>query len=400
MSVKDVWKVCVSLLVSYSRIVYGCLAVTDHCPLWHIKQNGVCQCGASINGAVLCGGMDTIAIIPGYCMTWDNATQNTVVNRCVLSHQTFDSCQHHRIIDPHLVIPTNMSGPELNYVMCKVYNRKGFHCRQCIDSYGPAAFSDGITSTCADCSKYRHLWILNLLFQLTMVTLMYMIVILFQIKGTSSPLNVIITYCQLFINATMNSSGFYLRLNCFLNCTLSTVVLSLFGIWNLDFLHFVIPPMCVSVSIKSINIFLFDYIIAFFPLILTVFAYVGIGLHDRIYRIIFYLTIPVKSFFRLFHRNWNPKSTILNTFGTFILLAYSKLIFVSINLLFIVYTYDSSGEAILNSTVLLVDTSINFFHSQHIPYAVLALSVIFIFVLPPPLLLLFYPTRFFRKLLR
>ena len=387
----------VSVFLLVSRIVYGCSAVTDDCPLWHIKQNGVCQCGASINGAVSCRKIDVIVVIPGYCMTWDNVSQNVVVNRCLLSRQTSDSCVHHSL-NAHLVIPTNVSGPELNYVTCKEYNRKGFHCRQCIDGYGPAAFSDSIT--CADCSKYRHLWILNLLFQLTMVTLMYIIVILFQIKGTSSPLNVIITYCQLFINAIKDSSGFYLRLNCFLNRILSTVVVSLFGIWNLDFLHFVIPPMCVSVSIKSINILLFDYIIAFFPLILTIFAYVGIELHDRNYRIIVYLTIPVKSFFRLFHRNWNPKTTILNTFGTFILLAYSKLIFVSINLLFAVYTYDSSGEAVLNSTVLLFDTNVKFFHSEHIPYAVLALSVIFIFVLPPPLLLLFYPTRFFRKLLR
>ena len=181
-----------SIFLLVSRIVYSCLAVTDHCPLWHIKQNGICQCGASINGAVLCGGMDTIAVIPGYCMTWDNVTQ-AVVNRCLISHQAFDSCQHHSIVDADLVIPTNISGPELNYVTYKVYNRKGFHCRHCIDGYGPAAFSDGIT--CADCSKFRHLWILNLVFQLAMVTLMYIIVILFQIKGTSSPLNVIITYC-------------------------------------------------------------------------------------------------------------------------------------------------------------------------------------------------------------
>ena len=389
----------VSLLI-ISRIIYGCLAVhvTDTCPLWHIKQNGVCRCGANINGAVVCGGMDTIAIIPGYCMTWDNVTQNAIVSRCLLSRQTSDTCQHHKIVNAHLVIAANISGPELNYVTCKLYNRKGSHCRQCIDGYGPAAFSDGIT--CADCSKYRHLWILNLLFQLIMVTLMYIIVILFQIRGTSSPLNVIITYSQLFINAMKDGNGLRLSLNCFLSNTLSAVVLSFIGIWNLDFLHFVVPPLCISVSIKSINILLFDYIIALYPIVLTVFVYAGIELHDRNCRIVAYLTIPAKIFFRLFHRNWNPKTTILNTFSTFILLAYSKLIFVSINLLFVIYTYDSSGEAILNSTVLLFDTNVKFFHSEHIPYAVLALSVIFIFVLPPPLLLLFYPTRFFRKLLR
>ena len=65
--------------------------------------------------------------------------------------------------------------------------------------------------------------------------------------------------------------------------------------------------------------------------------------------------------------------------------------------IYAIYTYDSSGKEIFNSTVLLFDTNVNFFHAEHISHAAIALSVIFI-VLPPPLLLLFYPTRFFGKL--
>ena len=45
------------------------------------------------------------------------------------------------------------------------------------------------------------------------------------------------------------------------------------------------------------------------------------------------------------------------------------------------------------------DPSIRFLHSEHIPYVVLALSVIVIFVLLPPLLLLLYPTQLFRNCL-
>jgi hypothetical protein len=66
----------VSVFLLVSRVICSqSLTVTDHCPLWHIEQNGVCQCGASINGAISCNGMDTITVIPGYCMTWDNVTQ-------------------------------------------------------------------------------------------------------------------------------------------------------------------------------------------------------------------------------------------------------------------------------------------------------------------------------------
>jgi hypothetical protein len=52
-----------------------------------------------------------------------------------------------------------------------------------------------------------------------------------------------------------------------------------------------------------------------------------------------------------------------------------------------------------NSSVLLYDPSIKFLSSEHVPYVILALSVTIIFVLFPPLLLLLYPTKLFRKFL-
>ena len=55
-------------------------------------------------------------------------------------------------------------GPELNNITCKPYNRYGAQCQHCMDGYGPAAFSD--SATCADCSRHKYLWLLNLAFQL------------------------------------------------------------------------------------------------------------------------------------------------------------------------------------------------------------------------------------------
>ena len=49
--------------------------------------------------------------------------------------------------------------------------------------------------------------------------------------------------------------------------------------------------------------------------------------------------------------------------------------------------------------VLLHDPSIPYFKSKHIPYIITALLVIVVFILLPPLFLLLYPTRLFRKLL-
>ena len=369
----------------------SCLQHHAGCPLWHVRKNDACECNVLLEGSVSCDAT-SVNVVLGHCMTWDNSTQSAVVNHCPMPGLI--TCPHYGFFTIH--IASNTSGQEVNDISCKQYNRQGSQCSQCIDGYGPAAFSDGFT--CADCnSQHSHLWFLNLLLQLSMVTLMYVVVVLFQIKGTSSPLNVIITYTQLCSFAIIFSAGVRLRMVCFLGPTMTTVILTVAGILNLDFLRYnILPPMCIASSLKSIHVLLFDYIIAFYPLLLTLFVYFIIKLHDRNCLMVNLLTIPFKKFFSLFRKEWNPKATILNTCITFLLLAYSKLIYTSIKLLFSVTAYNSEGEVVPNSTVLLYDPSIRFFHREHIPYAVLSLFVIVVCVLLPPLLLLCYPTRLFR----
>ena len=360
------------------------------CPLWHVRRDNVCDCGAGIADSVSCDVSGSITVAVRLCMTWDN--HSAVVNRCPLPGQVV--CSH----DGYLGV-TNISadtfGPEINNITCKRYNRKGTQCSQCIGGYGPAVFSDGFT--CADCnSQYSHLWCLNLLLQLTMVTLMYVVVVLFQIKGTSSPLSVIITYTQICTYVMSLSASVRLTIVCYFGPTLTTIILTIVGMCNLDFFRFVLPPVCISTSLKSINVLLFDYIIALYPILLTFLLYIVIELHDRNCWRIHHLTIPIKKFFNLFRKELNPRRTILNTCITFLLLAYSKLLFTSVSLLFAVRAYNSEGEVVPHSTVLLYDPSISLFHHEHIPYAVLSLCVIVTFILLPPLLLLCYPTRFFK----
>lgn len=162
------------------------------CPLWHVRYKDGCKCGHDVDGFVACTDDQKVIVNYGFCMTWNNITHSAILNRCPFTYQFADFvCPQQEYIDSAHPIPINISGPELNRLTCNKFNRQGTQCRECRDGYRPAAFSDGFS--CADCSKHRHLWILNLFLQLTMVTLMYLVVILFQIKGTSSPLSVIIT---------------------------------------------------------------------------------------------------------------------------------------------------------------------------------------------------------------
>ena len=98
--------------------------------------------------------------------------------------------------------------------------------------------------------------------------------------------------------------------------------------------------------------------------------------------------------------NWDPKETVLKTCATLLLLSYSTFLFVSINLFLAVLVYDCRNESVPVSTVLLYDPSIGFLHSEHIPYVIISVFVIIVFVLLPALLLFLYPARCFSVFLR
>ena len=129
------------------------------------------------------------------------------------------------------------------------------------------------------------------------------------------------------------------------------------------FFHTVIPPFCVSPSFKSINVLLFDYIIASYPMFLTMLIYLCIEFHDRQHTL--FPRYQLKNCFKTLLTSWNPKRTILNTFATFLLLSYSKLLFTSICLLLAFQSHNIYGEKALSSPLLLYNPTIRFFTWTH-----------------------------------
>ena len=246
--------------------------------------------------------------------------------------------------------------------------------------------------------KNNYLWILSFLFQLLMVTMFYVILIPLQVNGTSSPLNITIMYIQLIAVVLKLNGTLHIRVVCLTGETFTDILLTILDFFMLDFFRQLLPPLCISASFKAINTLLFDYVIAIYPLMLTAFIYLCIKLYDGNNKIIVSLSSPIRRCFTCINPTWNPRRKILNTFATFCLLSYTKFLFVSINLLAGVQIYNSHGKT--GSKVLLYDPTIRFFHSEHIPYVVLASTVIVIFIFIPPLFLLLYPITALRRFLQ
>ena len=134
------------------------------------------------------------------------------------------------------------------------YNRQGSMCSQCHAGYGPAVYAFSLM--CAKCSNNGTVYhVLTLL----LMTMFYIIVVMFNIRITFPPLTGFVFMCQtynfietLYVDLDMkieivNHAGSNER---FLK-VLAQAVRILCGFWNLDFFRFVIPPFCVSSHLSN-----------------------------------------------------------------------------------------------------------------------------------------------------
>ena len=166
--------------------------VTSGCHfLWHFERDGRCICGSQLNGHVRCDA-DCLIIKDAYCITWDSTTNTQLFSYCLVTRHKYKTSVCHKHDLGFYAVKAMISGAQLNNFTCSSVYRTGTQCSQCIEGYGPAALSDNIS--CANCLKHKHMWILTLLLQLAMLTIMYFLFTLLQVKGTSSPLNIILTY--------------------------------------------------------------------------------------------------------------------------------------------------------------------------------------------------------------
>ena len=137
-----------------------------------------------------------------------------------------------------------------------------------------------------------------------------------------------------------------------------------------------------------------EYIVAVYLLLLTVMIYVCVEMYDSGVRVVVCVWRPFHVCFARFRRRWNPKGSVINTFATFLLLSYSKLLTVSYKLLDASTLYNITGKT-FGPDVLYYNASIEYFSRQHLP----ALCVLLVFVVFPLLLLLLYPMRSFQRCL-
>ena len=366
------------------------------CPTWYqeTKYNGVtrCVCGATLEDYIVCNyTTQKTLIFAGYCMSYNDTSKDTVAGGCPFSNH-HDGAQIF-----YFTLPNDTS--ELNTFTCSGLNRTGLLCSQCQRGLGPSVLS--YKWQCVECFDKRYGWLVYLAATLFPATILCLLVMVFQLHVTSAEMNVFVFLCQCITCVTTLLSPYT---NTYVYSRLTTIhfisfaLLTFYGIWNLDFFQYFIPEFCISSDMTTLHTLALEYIVAVYPLLLTLVIYVCVEMYDHGVRVVVCVWRPFCVCFTRFRRRWNPKGSVINTFATFLLLSYSKLLTVSYQLLDASTLYNITGKTV-GPPVLYYNASIGYFSKEHLPFAVLALCVLLVFVIFPLLLLLLYPMRSFQRCL-
>ena len=379
---------------------------TENRPIWSREVNGSWQCGASYHFSVLCANDSDVIKIPRcYCMFYDEKARQTQLGYCLTT------CFH---IDrtPYITLKRYLvdNGSQFNRDMCSeevasfVTNKMGRFCGRCKKGFGFDANTQHL-SRCIPCKIQHRLtnWVKYFAITLIPLTVFYFIVVISKISITNSKLNGIIFNIQIMLSSVLLELMLYTWIDTSTS-NVSNVISAIkaiklfFEFVNLNFFRDFYPTICLGPNFSPLEVVALDYITAIFPFFLILFSYILIRLYDRNVTILVLAWKPFKCCLDYFYANMAPRTSLVETFASFILLSSVKILATSLTILSYVDIYDELGRTV-KKRYLYIDASIEFFGSEHLPFAFLALTVCSIFVIVPFLLQLLYPSMWFQKCL-
>ena len=169
----------------------------------------------------------------------------------------------------------------------------------------------------------------------------------------------------------------------------------LYSFWNLDLFRSVIPDICLNIT--TLQALALEYLVALYPFVLIMFSYFTIELYDRNLTLIVAAWKLFRKVLTIFRRSWDIRTSVIDSFATFFLLSYVKVLSVTTDLLVPTQIYQLGSNR--SKFGLYYSPSVTYSGNDHLPYAILAIVIFTLFVSIPTVTLILYPFRFFQKFL-
>ena len=358
----------------------------DHpCPPALFCEEGKCKCGHYPYDIIKCDeDKGTSAVLDCHCASIIEGKKVTVAGACVYNCENYCANSEDLVYHPLLK----------NDTICSSFNRTGALCGMCLPEHYPMAYSFNLT--CIPCSNIGWNWGRYIMAAYLPLTIFCFFVFFFQINIITSHLYPVIWYSQTIsvpalsriLLLSSHTQPSYLGIK---------IMLSLYGIWNLDFFKPFYSDICLGLGL--LPTLALEYAIAMYPFILMAISYLLINLYDKNYRVIVIMWKPFRTIFFLFKKNWNMRTSLIDSYATFFLLSNVKFISVTVDLLIPTKVYELHNNSYNYTWGLYYSGEMKYFGKEHLLYAIIAMIVSVVFIILPITVLALYPFAFFQKCL-
>ncbi len=345
----------------------------DHCPPGFVlDDNKRCTCGSSSNknqfiGIEDCNASEFRAFVKrGYWVGYypkQSHTQDTFASS-ICPEGFCQSCSNFSTSGKkRKPLPSNRSEDTSSYV-CND-NRKGTMCGTCID--GHSAYYHSKLFSCKDNENCHLGWIFYILSEIIPVTILFLVIIFFNISFTSGPLNGVILSIQI-VNAMKLNAEELIEFDEHIQ-GLSKFYRFFYQIFTLNFGEDLFS-FCLQEGTSALDMLAFRYVTIIYSLFLVI------------------ATIFLLRLCSLNPRLLDLKRSIIHGLSAFLVMSYSECTRISISLITAGTLYTGSNN---RSSVVFYNGDYAYMGNEHMKYALPAIFFLVTLVLIPPLLLLAYP---------
>lgn len=266
--------------------------------------------------------------------------------------------------DYYYPLPNDSS--ELESAVCGV-NRQGMLCGKCTDNttvyFYTRSFKCGGTEHC----KWGPVF--YLLSEVLPLTILFLIVIFFNMSFTSGDLNGFIFFAQMYdtiadVGQGLNSERKLQSVYIFSQLMYRFFNLDYFGVDEMSF--------CLWKNANTLSILAFKYLTVAYALALVLVTVLAIRVCSA------YKCIRVRKM----------RYSVIQGLSAFLVMAYSQCTEISFSILNPIYIYSGTERT---STVVFLQGNVVYFSREHLPFAIPALLCVLSFVTLVPLILLSYP---------
>ena len=280
-------------------------------------------------------------------------------------------CFHEQGYEPYYLLPPNASKEALDEFACGT-NRTGILCGKCRN--GSSVYYHTEHFNCGKNELCKVGWLFYILSELVPVTVIFVLVMVFNVSFTSGATNGFIFFAQVMDSLQVTASGFIWFPSTQYAFTKGHWFI--YRLFNLDFFSTNELSFCLWEGATTLDVVAFKFVTVTYALLLVL------------------ATILLMNFCNVYR--WCPslkvstvKSSIIHGLSAFLIMCYAQCTKVSFTILD--YTDLASRGYKYNRTVVFRQGEVEYFSKEHLPYALPALFCLATIVAIPPILLIIYP---------